>query len=169
MRHPDWKIFCRKWKGNFSLFILDGLKLLYLISEMTSFQIPDMYQIREIRQWNFNFRNFAQLRQLSLKVSSFIFFESIIRSRFLFASFLLNFRSSLFTSGLLSGSTFCIDVLPVGLFVSSGNWEYSRILSNEVNRFSTRHETFMQYWNSPSNKNAFESVSPIIAGVKLKS
>ena len=56
-----------------------------------------------------------------LKVSYFIFFESIIRSRFLFASFLLNFRSSLFTSGLLSGSTFCIDVLPVGLFVSSGN------------------------------------------------
>ena len=56
-----------------------------------------------------------------LKVSYFIFFESIILSRFFFASFLLNFRSSLFISGLTSDTTLFIGVLPVGLFVSSGN------------------------------------------------
>ena len=64
---PTEKISVESGREKFSLFILEGLKLVYLIVWMTNFQNPDMYQIREIRQWNFNFRNFAQLRQLSLK------------------------------------------------------------------------------------------------------
>ena len=34
---------------NFSLFIVGDLKLQHLISGMTSFQSPDMYQFREIQ------------------------------------------------------------------------------------------------------------------------
>ena len=66
MGTPTEKISVESGREKFSLFILEGLKLVYLIIGMASFQNPGMYQIGEIRQWNFNFRNFAHLRQLSL-------------------------------------------------------------------------------------------------------
>ena len=47
---PTEKISVKSGTEKFSLFILEGLKLVYLIVWMKNFQNPDMYQIREIRQ-----------------------------------------------------------------------------------------------------------------------
>ena len=46
---PQKKFFVESARENFSLFRLGGLKLLSLISGVTIFQNPDIYQFRVIR------------------------------------------------------------------------------------------------------------------------
>ena len=43
---PTEKIFVETARENFSLFILNDFKLQFLISGMSSFQSPDIYQFR---------------------------------------------------------------------------------------------------------------------------
>ena len=73
---PLLKKFSSKLKGIiFSLFILGDSKLPHLISGLTSFQSPEMYQFRGIRDLKFNFSQLRQLPLINVQSSKEFFLE----------------------------------------------------------------------------------------------